>query len=266
MNNIDAFLNRAFSEAAKSPILALCPCSKCKNKRMENKDTMGKHLVKNGFMPHYTRWVHHGEAHRIREKVVRQRVEAYDAEARVADMLDDAHQAQFTEGREMEEMEESTETFYAMLDSAWKPLHTRTTASQLDAIGRLLGLKSELNMSRDGFDKMLAVVATLLPLGHILPNSLYESQKLLRALKMSYDQIHACLNGCVLFRKEHKDAKYCPKRKSSRYVEADSSDGQKTQLKIPMKIIRHLLFLSRIQRLYMTEQSVKQMTWHKNDV
>ena len=37
---------------------------------------MGKHLVKNGYMSGYTRWVHHGEAHRMREEVVRPRVEA----------------------------------------------------------------------------------------------------------------------------------------------------------------------------------------------
>ena len=37
---------------------------------------MGKHLVKNGFMPDYTWWVHHGEAHRMREEVVRPQVEA----------------------------------------------------------------------------------------------------------------------------------------------------------------------------------------------
>jgi hypothetical protein len=107
----------------------------------------------------------------MREEVVRQRVEAYDAEAEVADMLDDAHQGQFAEGREMEE---SAAAFYAMLDSAQKPLHARTTVSQLDAIGRLLGLKSKLNMSQDSFNKMLAVVATLLSSGHILPNSMYK--------------------------------------------------------------------------------------------
>ena len=33
---------------------------------------------------------------------------------------------------------------------------------------------------------------------------------------------------------------------------------------IPMKILRYLPFLPRIQRLYMTKESVKQMTWHKN--
>ena len=79
--------------------------------------------------------------------------------------------------------------------------------SQLDAIGCLLGLKSELNLSRPGFDKMLAVIDTLLLEGHILPKSMYESQKLLRALNMPYEQIYACPKGCVLFRKEHEHAK-----------------------------------------------------------
>ena len=52
---------------------------------------MGKHLMKNGFTSNYTRWVHYGEAHRMREEVVRPPVEAFDADAGVADMLDDFH-------------------------------------------------------------------------------------------------------------------------------------------------------------------------------
>ena len=111
---------------------------------------------------------------------------------------------------------------------------------------------------------MLAVTGTLLPEGHILSKSMYESQKLLRALKMPYEQIHTWPKGCVLFRKEHEHAKFYPKCKSSRYLEVDSDDGQKRQLTIPMKILWYLLFLPRIQRLYMTEESVKQMTWHKD--
>ena len=82
----------------------------------------------------------------MREEVVRPRIEAYDADARVADMLDDAHQSQFAEGRE-EEMEVAAQAFYDMMDSAQKPLHDRSTVSQLDAIGRLMGLKFELNLS-----------------------------------------------------------------------------------------------------------------------
>ena len=138
-----------------------------------------------------------------------------------------------------------------------KILHEKTTVSQLDAIGRLMGLKSQYNMSRACFDGMLAVIGGLLPEGHILPSSFYESQRLLRALKMPYEQIHCCPKGCVLFRKDHKDAKYCPKCKSSRYVEVDKGDGQKEQLEIPMKVLRHLPIIPRLQRLFMIEESAK---------
>ena len=103
-------------------------------------------------------------------------------------------------------MEESTKDFYKMLHSAQKPLHERTTISQLDAVGRVMGLKAELNLSREGFDKMLAVFGTMLPEKHTLPTNLYEAEKLLRMLKMPYDKIHVCPKGCILFRKEHKDA------------------------------------------------------------
>ena len=126
-----------------------------------------------------------------------------------------------------------------------------------------MALKSQYSLSRDAFDGMLTVIGSLLPEGHLLPKSMHESQKLLRALKMPYEQIHACPKGCVLFRKEHEHAKFCPKCKSSWYLEVDSDDGQKRQLTIPVKILRYLPFLSRIQRLYMTEESMKQMTWHK---
>jgi uncharacterized Zn finger protein (UPF0148 family) len=84
---------------------------------------------------------------------------------------------------------------------------------------------------------------------------------------MPYEQIHYCPKGCVLFRKEHKDAKYCPKCKSSRYVEVDKGDGKKEQNEeIPMKVLRHLPIIPRLQWLFMSEESVKQMTWHKNGV
>jgi uncharacterized Zn finger protein (UPF0148 family) len=111
---------------------------------------------------------------------------------------------------------------------------------------------------------MLVDFGSLLPKGRILPMNLYESQKLLRALKMSYEQIHACPNGCVLFRKDHEGATHCPKCKSSRYLEVNTSDGKKEQLRIPAKVLQYLPFIPRIQRLYMTKESVKHMTWHKN--
>jgi hypothetical protein len=48
----------------------------------------------------------------MREEVVRPRVEDYDADAGVADMLNDYHEAQFAEGRMEEEPEATAKAFY----------------------------------------------------------------------------------------------------------------------------------------------------------
>jgi hypothetical protein len=92
----------------------------------------------------------------------------------------------------------------------------------------------------------LTVIGSLLSEDHVFPKSMYEAQKLLRALKMTYEQIYACPKGCVLFRKEYAEAKYYPKCKLSRFMEVDSGDGKKRQLDIPLTILRHLPFILRI--------------------
>jgi hypothetical protein len=158
---------------------------------------------------------------------LRQRIEEFDDEARCGDMLEDFHQANFDEGPDhimKEAPEPIAKASYDMLSSAQKPLHKHTIVSQLDAIGRLMALKCNLGISRDGFNEMMIVFGSMLPTDHIQPHNMYEAQKILRSLKMPYEMIDACTNGCVLFRKEHEDAKYCPKCKSSRYLEVDSSD------------------------------------------
>ena len=64
----------------------------CKQEKI-NEEGHGEQLWKNGFTTDYTRWVYHGEADRMREEVVRPRVEDYDVDAGVADMLNDYHEA-----------------------------------------------------------------------------------------------------------------------------------------------------------------------------
>lgn len=51
-------------------------------------------------------------------------------------------------------------------------------------------VKAQFALGRACFDVILAVIGTLLPEGHILPKSMYDAQKLLRALKMPYKQIN----------------------------------------------------------------------------
>jgi hypothetical protein len=112
-----------------------------------------------------------------------------------------------------------------------------------------MAFKSNRHLSRDGFDDLLFVVGSVLPKGDLLTKSMYESNKILCSLKMSYEQIHYCPKGCMLFRKEHADMKYCIHCNSSRYFEVDAGDGQKRQSKVAQKILRYLSFIPRIQRL-----------------
>ena len=42
--------------------------------------------------------------------------------------------------------------------------------------------------------------------------------------------------------------------------------GRRSSLESPMKVLRYLPFIPRLQRLFMSEESVKQMTWHKNGI
>jgi hypothetical protein len=84
----------------------------------KSKKAMVEHIWKNGFMPDYTRCIFHGEAHRTREEVVRQRVEDYDADVGVADMLNDYHKAHFVRGCTEDESEPTAKAFYDMFDVA----------------------------------------------------------------------------------------------------------------------------------------------------
>jgi hypothetical protein len=103
---------------------------------------METHLAKYRFTTDYTRWVYHGEADRVREEVVRPRVDDYDDKGGVGDMLNDYHETHFGEGCTEEEPEASAKAYYDMLSAAQKPLHGQTRVSQLDGIGRIMALKS----------------------------------------------------------------------------------------------------------------------------
>jgi len=124
------------------------------------------------FTQGYTRWTYHGEGDRTREEVVRPRVDGFDDDGGVADMLDDFGHGNFVGGVTEEDSEPTAKAYYDMLDSAQKPLHGHTSVSQLDAIGRVMDFKSRCSMSRQHFDDLLTIIGTLLLAGHVLPKSI----------------------------------------------------------------------------------------------
>ena len=57
--------------------------------RRQRREDMTQHLCNYGFTRDYTQWTYHGEANRMRDGVVRQRIDDLDSDAGVVDMLDD---------------------------------------------------------------------------------------------------------------------------------------------------------------------------------
>jgi hypothetical protein len=82
-------------------------------------------------------------------------------------------------------------------------------------------------------------------------------------------KIDACINDCILYRNEYAKAKQCPVCGESRWkfgaddgnIEVNSSSSKRN--KIPCKILRYFPLKSRLQRLFMSPQTVEAMRWHK---
>jgi len=184
------FLERAWAQAKGASVMWY-PYNSCGNKKWKTKVVMGQCLCKYGFTPDYTWWTLHGEPNRMRDEIMRQCIDEGDADGGVGDMLDYYHEAHFGEGPLEEEPEETAKAYYDMLEEAQKSLHGQTKVSQLDGIGRLMAFKSQFTLSRDVFDSTLTVFGCILMEGHILPKTTYEARKILRALKMPYQQIHS---------------------------------------------------------------------------
>lgn len=118
-------------------------------------------------------------------------------------------------------------------------------------------------MSISGYDALLKFIHDLLPKDSKLPNTFSESKKLLSGLGMPYEKIDACVNGCMLFRKEHKDKTACHICREPRYVQLDSEDSETRSRPIARKVLRYLPIIPRLQRLYLAEESAKHMRYHK---
>ena len=119
----ETFLDQAFAKV-KGGSCTWCPCTKCGNTRRQTREVMTQHLCNYGFMRDCTQWTYHGEGNRMRNEVVRQRIEDHDADAGVGDMLDDFHDAHFEGERSEEEPEPTVRAYYDMLGAAQEPLHS----------------------------------------------------------------------------------------------------------------------------------------------
>jgi hypothetical protein len=106
-------------------------------------------------------------------------------------------------------------------------------------------------------DEILSLLGkTLLPKENKMLATSYEAFELIKILGSSYDSIHVCANGCVLFHGTLRCLHVCPKCGTNRFV-----DGSKF---ITLKVFRHFPLIPRLLKMYRCKSLAKLLTWHKD--
>ncbi|GJS29930.1 reverse transcriptase domain-containing protein [Tanacetum coccineum] len=94
--------------------------------------------------------------------------------------------------------------------------------------------------------------------GYKIPPSYYAIQKTFKMIGLGYESIHACVNNCFLFRGEdNKDKQFCLMCNMSRWKDSNTPGK-----KVPKKVLHYFPIIPRLQHLYKSSHTAKEMTWH----
>ena len=81
--------------------------------------------------------------------------------------------------------------------------------TKLSAVLRLYNLKVENEWSHKSFMVLLSLLKDMLLKDNELPNYIYDAKKILCSIGLNYERIHACLNDCILYRKDYAGLESC---------------------------------------------------------
>lgn len=152
------------------------------------------------------------------------------------------------------EEESTTSIMEELLEHARTPLFAGASTNRLVSTLLLLNCFTVFGVSNAFADELLTLMHILLPKDNLLPRSHYEARKYVAKLGLSYNSIHACRNGCCLFRKELLGALSCPKCNAPRYK---SETSQR-----PAKLLRHFPLIPRLRRMYRCKRLAELNKWH----
>ena len=79
-----------------------------------------------------------------------------------------------------------------MLEEAEKPIYPNSNITKLSFLVRIYNLKACNGWSDSEFSQLLSLLGDILPKDNNIPSSTYKAKKILRALGIEYEKIHAC--------------------------------------------------------------------------
>ncbi|XP_021723534.1 uncharacterized protein LOC110690931 isoform X1 [Chenopodium quinoa] len=157
---------------------------------------------------------------------------------------------------EAQEPSKEAAKFYRLLEDYKEPLVVDgKKVSKLVYIMKLLHLKCLNHWTDTSFTQLLKFQNETL--GFDLPNLYDACRKIVSELGLDYVKIDACPNDCIIYWRENSGAQECPKCKTSRW----KAKGKN----VPNKVLRYFPVKPRLQRLFMSSKTAKEMRWHKEE-
>jgi len=235
------------------------PCVNCVNGMRQALFVIRLHLICDDFIRSYTNWIWHGELPEVSTPIDNEAVHV-EIGYRMEDMICDLGQEGFLQAHA---------PYYEDLETDSKlPLYLGcTTFTRLSTVLALVNLKARFGWSDKSLTELLVLLKNMLPNDNKLPNSHYETNKILCPVGMEYKKIHACRNDCVLYRKEFAELRNCPTCGVSRYKQNDEeyTDDVAITNSRPAKVCWYLPIIPRFKRLFATAHDASNLQWHAVD-
>ena len=267
IEGVNEFIEFAFRNSKTNKIL--CPCTHCANYHKGSRTSVREHLIdpRRGLVRGYKKWVFHGED----PKTSNQRTEHAEMEHDMDGLINDVfgihlmEEAALGEGDRNPQVGENSK-FYQLVKENEEMLYPNCNKySKLSFMIHLYHLKCLNGWSDKSFSMLLDLLRDALPEGNILPNSYYETKKMISGLGLGYGKIHACPNDRILYRDEYVNDQVCPKCGTSRWkttnedVQANGMETSDKRKNLPAKILRWFPLKPRLQRLFMSSEVAKSM-------
>nr|GEV04862.1 hypothetical protein [Tanacetum cinerariifolium] len=249
----------------------ICPCKSCRLVLWVSIKHLSDHISNYGFDPNYKTWIHHGKPNLPLPPPVIDNTRQPQMSDMTACLKELSYiplnneQNKPTQRDIGETSNDPTQAkcnvFEELYASANEELYPGCDyVTRLDFMAKFTYFKAKSKLTDSIFNEMLEFFQNVFPTtkGYKLPPSHYAIKKTFKIIELGYESIHACVNNCFLFWGDaNKDVYFCPVCNTSRWKDSNTPGK-----KVPKKVLRYFSIIPRLQRLYNSSHTAKEMTWH----
>jgi hypothetical protein len=117
-------------------------------------------------------------------------------------------------------------------------------------------IKSDHGLSEAGYDKIIEWARSVLPEGNRLKENFYAAKSMMKPLGLGYQKIDMFPNFCMLYYLENVELTECMTCEHSSYKPRTS----RGKTLMAYKKLRYFPITPRLQRLFMSQRTIKHMT------